>query len=293
MQDLKKERMGALSGAQIRARARLALRGRWKRALGVCALDALLMACWSYLAFRLLDRLLIPVYYSAEPQAIILPASVWSVMILAGYALVRPLYDIGMARTAHRIATGGQADFSLIQVSLRDLFKGVRVSLVCMWRAVLLPVTAAWLIALVSTLMLYEPRIPDWVCNGLLYGSLLGAAVVMVCRLTEYLPVYQLMAAYPELSASEAVSRCRTMMKGNCGRLFLLLLGFALWAVLCVAFVVTVEEMLPALSAASEIWAFASSFVSLPLMVYVQTSLAVFTQELTAVGQDDSEEVSR
>ncbi len=291
MQGWKKERMGALSAAQIRARARLALRGRWKRALSVCAFDMLLMACWSYLAFRLLDKLLIPVYYSAEPQVPILPASVWSVMILAGYALVRPLYDIGMARTAHRIAMGGQADFSLIRVSGRDLFRGVRVALVCMWRSVLLPVMGAWLIGFVSTLMLYEPRIPDWVCNGLLFGSLLGAAVVMVCRLMEYLPVYQLMAAYPELSATEAVSRCRSMMKGKRGRLFGLMISFVLWAVLCVVFIVTVEEMLPALSAASEIWAFAGSFVSLPLMVYVQTALAVFTQELTAVGVSDSEEI--
>lgn len=74
-------------------------------------------------------------------------------------------------------------------------------------------------------------RILEYVYT-LLWSLLLiipGIIAFLSYEMTEYI-----LADYPELSASEAISRSKQMMEGNKGRLFCLQFSFIGWKILCI-----------------------------------------------------------
>ena len=187
------------------------------------------------------------------------------------FALLSPVYTLGMTRLTMRLHAGESLSLSILKISPKEYLRMAGTLLLTLLTILWLPML--FLIGGSALAVLA----PDAFAPAI--ALLITAVIIIIPRSYSYQMAPMLSVLKPELSIRESVSECGRLMKGHRYRLFSLGISFIGWVILLalstsVLFLPTQFISLPlaALSALEII----AGVIAVPLTVYQQTALFGF-----------------
>ena len=288
---------GVPRASDIRFAARLALTGNWKMAILLTAIAMTVTFAGVYLLMMLMNWAMMPLLKAAYSGAgITTDMLITPMLVMIGVGLVTILISsfttLAAARISRRLAMYEKLDFSALRIGLGDLFKGFRMSWVVAWRSAIIPMLIMYAVMIVDVVLAYTTKLPEGFHMMLLLAGMAVMMVMVYRRMFSYVPIYQMWAIDSDATARELANRSRELMAGHRWRLFCLNMSFFGWVLLYGVAGGIVEEMLsaPEYLVALEIFTYVWMLASIPLVIYIQTAVAVFVRDLMVrKGMDASD----
>lgn len=292
------------SAASFRDEARFALKGKWKAALIVGLLLALIggsifdasvnlspteeytinytalsitlgpLSSESYwingrMIFDLADR-------TSEPGLVLFSAelAVAAACVAFILLLLQPVCMLGWCRLGVRALQGESLRPGLLRTGWREYWRAVGVLLLGSLYAGWYPM----LIILASlTIFIFSPTASLLVVVASL--SIIGAVIIWIVREYSYAPALYLMVIQPEKTARELLAESKRIITGHRGQLFGLQLSFFGWVLLLAVVCGIAFGIITALSVSLPVLIVAELLLGLlivPLTIYRETAISAF-----------------